>query len=127
MIKFKIIFLTYKLQKKMKEKIGIKLEGKFPVIEKNRDESDNGWEMINQIDENFFKNLYFLNVGFHWTLNNTISSLYELYKEKNNLKLYYQYYCNYFGVSLYSETIYNEQTFIKFFIYAYNLDEGNKD
>ena len=34
----------------MKEKIGIKLEGKFPVIEKNRDESYNGWEMINQID-----------------------------------------------------------------------------
>lgn len=66
----------------MKEKIEIKLEGKFPVIEKNRDESDNGWEMINQIDENFFKNLYFLNVGFHWTLNNTINSYMNYIKKR---------------------------------------------
>ena len=120
-------FLVYKLHNKNKEKIDIKLEGKFPVIEKNKDEIDNGWEMINQIDENFFKNLYVLNIGFHWILNNTIMNLYELYKEKNISKLYLQYYCNYFGVSLYPETIYNEETLMKFILYAYTLDEGNKD
>ena len=120
-------FLTYKLQKMMKENIDNKLEGKLPVIKTNKDERDNGWEMVKEIDENFFKNLYIINVGFHWILNNTINSLYELYKEKNNLDLYLKYYCNYFGVSLYPETIYNEGTFMKFFIYAYILDEGSKD
>ena len=128
MIKLNVIFfLAYKLNKKMIEQIDYKLEGKFPVIENNKDENDNGWEMINQINENFFKNLYVLNIGFHWILNNTISNLYELYKEKNISKLYLQYYCNYFGVSLYPETIYNEETLMKFILYAYTLDEGNKD
>ena len=38
----------------MKEKIDIK-DIEFPVIQKNIDENDNNWEMINQIDENLLK------------------------------------------------------------------------
>ena len=38
--------------------------------------------MIKEIDENFFKNLYIFNVGFHWIINNTIGNLYELYIKK---------------------------------------------
>ena len=75
----------------------------------------------------FFKNLFLFNTGYHWTLNNTLENIYELYKEKNNINLYLNYYFNYFGVSLYPETFYNEETFMKFFLYAYTFDEKHKD
>ena len=43
------------------------------------------------------------------------------------MNLYLNYYFNYYGVSLYPETFYNEETFMKFFLYAYTFDEKHKD
>ena len=99
-----------------------KLEVNLEVKKLNEDESDKGWEMITEMNENWFKNLYFLNEGNHWTISKTVSSIYELYKEKNNIELYLKYYYNYLGVALYPETIYNEETFMKFILYAYTLN-----
>ena len=119
-------FLTYKLH--------LEIDGKFKSLFtqdleqiKSKDlplEYDDGWEMI--IDnENFFKNLYILSAPHSWNMGKAIMSIYELYKEKDNLELYLKYYCNYFGANLYTDV--PEVLFMKFFIYAFTIDEGHKD
>ena len=104
-----------------------KFEGKLNVKKSNEEESDNGWEMITEINENFFKNLFISNAGRYWTIDKIVRNIYKLYKEKNNIELYLKYYCNYLGVNLYPETNYPSEVLLKFFIYAYTLDERNKD
>ena len=76
-------------------------------------------------NENFFKNLYILSIPHTWNRDKAIMSIYELYKEKDNLELYLKYYCNYFGVNLYTEV--PDVLFMKSFIHAFTIDEGHKD
>ena len=120
------LFMLYKDAEKTLNSINsffqIKSENK---INSEKLEYDNGWEMVSELNERFFKDLYIINFPGQWPINKLIMKIFELYKEKNNIDLYLKYYCNYFGVNLYNEV--SEVLFMKSFIYAYTLDEGDKD
>ena len=88
------------------------------------EESDNGWDIIKEINPCIFISNYIIRNSNLVVLWNFIISVYELYKEKEGLELYFKKYNKYFGATSCFEEQLNTTSFIKQVIYAYTREEG---
>ena len=88
-------------------------------------EEDNGWDMVKDINTNFFNLIkIYQTVGLIDATSFNID-MYRVYKENNCLDLFLNYYGNYFWGEYLPEQFATNLYMIKLFLYAYTLEEDN--
>ena len=88
-------------------------------------EEDNGWDMVKDINTNFFNLIkVYQTVGLIDATSFNID-MYRVYKENNCLDLFLNYYGNYFWGEYLPEQFATTLCMIKLFLYAYTLEEDN--
>ena len=100
---------------------------KFPKINETKiiREEDNGWELINNIDDILFNIVKITNILGFMSNDGFIVDMYKVYKENNCLNLFINYYGNYFGADYVVEQQSSGVALAKMFLYAYTLEESN--
>ena len=102
---------------------------KFPKLSEIKiiKEKDNGWDMVKDIDTNFFNLMKVIQTnGFVDATSFTID-MFKVYKENNCLDLFINYYANYFCGEYLVEQIATSLCMSKLFLYAYTLEEDNDE
>ena len=90
---------------------------------KNTDEKDNGWDIIKEINPCIFISNYINRDSNITILSNFIIGMYELYKEKDGLELYFKKYSKYLGIISCLEEQLNSFSLLKQVIYVYTREE----
>ena len=85
--------------------------------------SEDGWDLFEYKKENYHLNFHILSACFHNFISHIIGNFIEAYKERNTLEFFFQYYSNYFFLTLQPEFLVNMTAFGKMFLYAYTLEE----
>ena len=109
----------------MSKKFGFKYD--LPKLNETKiiREEDNGWDMVKDINTNFFNLIkIYQTVGLIDATSFNID-MYRVYKENNCLDLFIKYYGNYFACDYLVEQTVPMLSVIKLFIYAYTLEEKN--
>ena len=88
------------------------------------EEADNGFDIILDINPCTFINNHLIRDSNLISLQSFIIGMYELYKEKDGLNIYFQKYSKYLGVTSCLEEQINNNAFIKQVIYVYTREEG---
>ena len=84
---------------------------------------EDGWELFEK--ENFVNIMNIQQENFYTFVYDIMKNIVESYKEHNSLEFFFQYYANYFFLTLQPEFIVNMTAYIKMILYAYTLEEGD--
>ena len=84
---------------------------------------EDGWELFEK--ENFLGIMNIQQANFYTFVEDIMKNIVESYKEHNSLEFFFQYYANYFFLTLQSEFIVNMTAYAKMILYAYTLEEGD--
>ena len=92
----------------------------------DRISSEDGWELVDYLPKEIFKNKILGQIGNMWGLLDKIKiNMYNIYKENNIEQLFFRTYCKYFFYQIIPEFCFFQiNNIVKQFCYAYTLDEG---
>ena len=90
---------------------------------KATEEADNGFDIIKDINPCFFISNFLIRSSNLCSLMSFIIGMYELYKEKDGLDIYFDKYSKYLGVTSCFEEQISNNPFVKQVIYAYTREE----
>ena len=84
---------------------------------------EDGWELFEK--EDFVRIMNIQQENFYTFVEDIMKNIVESYKEHNSLEFFFQYYANYFFLTLQPEFIVNMTAYVKMILYAYTLEEGD--
>ena len=87
--------------------------------------SEDGWELFGAKKNKYHFNFLFISACFQDFIRHILRSFIDAYKDHNSLEIFFKYYSNYFFLSLQPEFVVNLTAFVKMFLYAYTLEEGD--
>ena len=85
--------------------------------------SEDGWDLFEYNKDNYHLGMNIIAGCFHNYISHIIGHFIESYKERNALEFFFQYYSNYFFLTLQPEFLVNMTAYAKMFLYAYTLEE----
>ena len=93
----------------------------------NRINSEDGWQLVDNVPKEIFKIKSLLVTGGMSTIDTIKLNMYKIYKENNIESLFFEKYCQYLFFKIIPENGYfSYSEFQKQFCYAYTLEEKNK-
>ena len=95
----------------------------FDDIKNFKSNCEDGWELFEK--ENFVHIFNIQENNFYAFVDGIMKNIAESYKEHNSLDFFFQYYANYFFLTLQPEFIVNMTAYAKMILYAYTLEEGD--
>ena len=115
-------YSSFKLQNYQFEKEFIHVK-----IEELKSNSEEGWDLFELKKDSINFNFSLISANFQDFIRHIIGNFIKAYKDHNSLEIFFKYYSNYFFLTLQPEFVVNMTAFVKMFLYAYTLEEGNKD
>ena len=95
----------------------------FDDIKNFKSSCEDGWELFEK--EDFLGIMNIQQDNFYTFVEDIMRNIVESYKEHNSLEFFFQYYANYFFLTLQPEFIVNMTAYAKMILYAYTLEEGD--
>ena len=94
-------------------------------IEDFKSTCEDGWDLFDYKKDNYhFDDTEEIGSFYNFVMK-IFNNIFESYMEHDSLKVFLEYYSNYFFLALQPEFIVNMTAYAKMFLYAYTLDEGN--
>ena len=103
----------------------IKEEIFFDKLKELKSTSEEGWDLFGAKKNGYLFNISKIPGCFQNFISHTLRSFINAYKDHNSLEIFFKYYSNYFFLTLQPEFVTNLTAFVKMFLYAYTLDEGD--
>ena len=97
----------------------------YDKIENLKSTSEDGWDLFKYKKDSIYFNVSLVSANFQDFIRHIIGHLIDAYTDHNSLEIFYKYYSNYFFLSLQPEFVVNMTAFVKMFLYAYTLEEGD--